>query len=117
MLPPEVVLTDFFVAHELLGSPFGLVLAAFHDVGLVRAAQGLGVLLDEHDGYSLLVERLYLLEDLVDEERCEPRRRLVEEKHLGVEHKGPPDREHLPHPAAQLPRPAPPAVREVGKER
>ena len=62
----------------------------------MRALQGLGgVLLDEQDRRALLVDLGDDREDLGDEHRREPHRRLVEQQHPRLGHQGAPDRQHL----------------------
>ena len=54
-----------------------------------------GVLLDEQDGGALLVDLGDDREDLRDEHRGEPHRRLVEQQHARARHERAADREHL----------------------
>src|SRR5689334_21453005 len=70
------------------------------DLEHVRARRGFerehGVLLDhEHGEPFALVQLADDAEDLRDEERREPERRLVEQQQPGAEHQRPREREHL----------------------
>src|SRR5919202_3079390 len=77
----------------------------FHDVAAVRDVERHErVLLDEKDRGALLVDLLDDLEDLLDEDRREAHRRLVEEKELGARHERPAHRDHLLLAASEGPR-------------
>ena len=64
---------------------------------------------------SSWLRRLDDLEDLGDELRCEPERRLVEHQELRVGHQRPADREHLLLAAREVSRPLPTTLLEARK--
>ena len=92
----EVRLANLLV----VSSSFGLVreddVAGLEDVAAVGGVERhQRVLLDEQDRRALRVDLADDLEDLLDEDRREPHRRLVEQQQLRPRHERAPDREHL----------------------
>ena len=53
------------------------------------------VLFDQHDGLALILQPLDGAADLGDDQRRQPFRRFVEQKHLGIAHQRAADRQHL----------------------
>src|SRR5512139_1215685 len=101
---PQVRLFDVGVVHEVLPGPLQDDPAVLQDVGPVAHGQRLAdVLLHQHDRDPLPVDPFRDLENLLDEDRGEPQRRLVEHQDLRQGHQPPPDGAHLLLPAAHRP--------------
>ena len=69
----------------------------FREIGPIGKIKGeIRVLLDEeHADFLLTVDRAHDAENLLDHERRQSERRLVEQKQLGPHHQGAADRQHL----------------------
>src|SRR5882757_1181124 len=85
------------IAQQLGAGPGQRDLAVDHDVAAMGELERVvGVLLDqEYRDLLLLVDVADDLEDLLDDERRQPERRLVEQQQPWPAHQRPRDREHL----------------------
>src|SRR5262249_25433776 len=85
------------VAQQLGASAGERDLAVDHHVAAMGELEGMvGVLLDQEDGHLLLlVDVADDLEDLLDDQRREAERRLVEQQQPRPAHQRPRDRQHL----------------------
>ena len=94
---PEVELAHVLVLDELGAGPFQHDAPDLQHIAVVRRLERhVGVLLDQqHGDVLLLVEAADDGEDLLDQDRRQPQRRLVEQHQLGPGHQRPPDRQHL----------------------
>ena len=72
-------------------------------------------LLDEDHGDALFLELLDDGEELLDDERCEPERELVDHEHVGLGEERHREREHLLLTTGQLRRRVVQPVRSAGK--
>src|SRR5207248_1543676 len=82
--------------EEHLGRPFLDDAPGLQDVAAMGHGECLGgVLLDQQDGRALSVDVTNDVEDLVDEDRRQSERGLVEEQHLWLGHQPAGDRQHL----------------------
>ena len=93
-------------AFEQLGrEPVEADRALLHEEGLVGDGErDVHRLLDEDDRDALFLELLDDGEELLDDERCETERQLVDHQHVGLGEEGHRDREHLLLTARQLRR-------------
>src|SRR5262245_7398414 len=99
---PEVRPPHMVVLQEAPTVPVERDRARLQHVAVVCHGQGLvRVLLDEQDGRSVRVDLADDGEDLLDEHRREPERRLVEKQQRGLGHERAADGEHLLLPPAQ----------------
>src|SRR5258708_13514623 len=102
----EVGAADFFVAHQLAAGAFeahGTLLEHVGSVGDLQRA--VGELLDQQHGrLARGLELLDEAEDLVDDHRRQPHRRLVEEQQPGPREQRARDGEHLLLAAGERPR-------------
>src|SRR6185436_17970950 len=94
---PQVALADGFVAGELLARPGDGDLPHLEHVRVRRHLErDRRVLLDdEHRQPLLLVQLAHDPEDLTSDQRREPERGLVQQKHARVAHQRSGEREHL----------------------
>src|SRR3989440_7103633 len=82
--------------EEHLGRAFLDDAPGLQHVAAIGDGEGLGgVLLDQQDGRALAVDVTNDVEDLVDEDRRQSQRGLVEEQHLGLGHQPAGDGQHL----------------------
>src|SRR2546421_1405270 len=82
--------------EEHLGRAFLDDAPGLQHVAAIGDGEGLGgVLLDQQDGRALAVDVTNDVEDLVDEDRCQSERGLVEEQHLWLGHQPAGDGQHL----------------------
>ena len=113
----QVGALDLRGGAQLGGRPLALDLAAGENVRAVgELERAVHVLLDEQDGGSLLAQPCQELEDLVDENRCEAERGLVEQEQLRAGHERAPDGEHLLLAAGKRPRHLPGALAQDREE-
>src|SRR5712692_9177203 len=101
----QIRLSDRVGASQLLARAFHDDAAGFEHVGAMADPQRLHhVLLHEQDAHPALVEGPEDAEQLLDHDRRQPQRRLVQDQQLRARHHGSPDRHHLLFPAAEGPR-------------
>src|ERR1700722_1283007 len=92
----QVHIAHTVVAAQLVGGPRTMHAPMLERVDEIGDLEGkIDVLLHEDDGDAALGEADHDLEDLVDHQRREAERRLVEQQKLGVPHQRPADRQHL----------------------
>src|SRR5262245_7158543 len=102
---PEVRPAHAVVAQQLLAVAGERDRPRFEHVAVVGDRQRLvGVLLDQQHGRAAAVDLADDAEDLLDEHRREPQRRLVEQHQGRLRHQRAPDRQHLLLPAAERSR-------------
>src|SRR5712692_4776077 len=106
-----------FVLHQARHGPFPPDLALLDDVGPIgQPRRKLEILLREHDGQALPLERGDLLAEGLDDDGGQPLRRLVEEEDARTAHERARDGEHLLLPAREAspsPRRHPPEGGEM----
>src|SRR2546422_6478828 len=91
-------------------------LSRLQHVGAIGDLQGLhDVLLHQQDAHALLVERLQDAKQLLDQERREPQRRLVQDQELRFRHQRGRDPHSPPPPPSARPPPRRAAPLNAGK--
>src|SRR6185295_6355928 len=114
----EVGLPDRLVLDQVARGPGQDHVARLEHVAAVGDRQRLeGVLLDQQDRRALLVDLLDRREHLLDEDRREAERGLVEQQQSRLGHERPPDRKHLLLAAGQRPALLGDPLAETGEER
>ena len=115
---PRYVLRTCSFSRSAFASSASAIRARLEHVATVGDVERhQGVLLDEQDRRALLVDLDDDLEDLLDEDRREPHRRLVEQEQVRLRHQRPPDRAHLLLAAGHRPRLLRLALGETREER
>src|SRR5260370_23514327 len=92
----EIALGDLRLAEKTLAPAVHDDAPHLDDIGAIGDGEAHpGVLLGKQDGLSLRAQPLDQREDLRDERRREPERRLVEDEELRLDHQGAGNRQHL----------------------
>src|SRR5258707_360703 len=102
----EVKLLDVLVVAQFAGAAVEHHLALLHDVAVACDRQrGARVLLHQQNGDTeVAVDLLDDRENLLDQQRRQPHRRLVHQDHLRARHQRPADRQHLLLAAGEITR-------------
>ena len=83
-LAAQISLLNFFVGQQVLSGIGQNDLTGLHNVATISSVQSdLGVLLNEQDGSTVLIDIGNSAEDLLGDQRSQTQRRLVQQKQSG----------------------------------